>query len=212
MTVAHEDPGIRLGRGLRLAVERNGHPLAEDEDCFDLAVFNLHQRDAAADRNRTGRRVESDVFFLTDLAADVAEHPCRQRRGEVAGLLLRVVNELVDDDFRVPRDRERRLVGEQQLRLAGILGVDPLVADDVMADQQLARRLVRRRAGGIGIDRRGNTNRLLIGNGGPAQAGHSEGCKHHAVRGARYMITDTTSRNSPELGVSGSDQLSPVTY
>jgi hypothetical protein len=175
VTVAHEDPGIGLGRGLRLAVERNGHPLAEDKDCFDPAVFDLDQRDAAADRNRTGRRVEGDVLFLADLAADVTEHPGRQRRGEITGLLLRVEDELIDDDFRVPSNRERRLVGEQQLRLARILCVDALVADDVVTDEQLARRLVWRRARGVGVDRRGDANCLLVGNGGPAQAGHSEG-------------------------------------
>jgi hypothetical protein len=52
------------------------------------------------------------------------------------------------------------LIGEEQLRLADARRLDALVADKVMADQQLSKRLVRKLAGCVGVHRSGDANRF----------------------------------------------------
>ena len=144
--------------------------VAEHEKRVDRVADHLDQDDAAAHRNRAGRRIKGDVLLLADLAADIAKHACRDGRRQIAGLLLGIVDELVDDNFRVARHGQRRLIGEQQLRLAGSLGLDPLVADHVMPDQQLAQRFIRRLAGRVGIDRRRDADLFRLAEGRGIQA------------------------------------------
>jgi hypothetical protein len=178
---AAEDHRVGLGRGLCMSIDRDGHVSSKDEYRLDRIAADLDQGDAAAHRNGAGGRVEGDVFFLADLAADVSEHARRQVRCQIADLFLWVEDELVDDDFRVARDRQRRLVGEEKLRLSDAGGADALVADDVMADHQLAARLIRRLAGHVRIDGGSDADLLRVRWGRPTQARHPEGRKHYAV-------------------------------
>jgi hypothetical protein len=136
------------------------HKLAEQEKRRDRRAVYLEQDDAAAHRYRAGRRIKGDVLLLADLAADVTENAGRHGRRKIAALLVRVENELVDQDLGVARDGQRRLVGEEQLRLADARRLDALVADDVMADHELAKRLVRDLARRIGVDGCGDADLL----------------------------------------------------
>lgn len=176
------DAGIEFGGGLGRAVDSDRHMVAEHEERVDRIAFDLDQDDAAAHRNRTGRRIEGDVFLLADLAADIAKHAGRDGRRQIAGLLLRIVNEFVDDDFRVARHRQRRLIGEQQLRLADGRGLDPLVADYIMTDQQLAQWFIRRLAGRVRVDRRSDTNLFRLAEGRRIEARQTEGSKQYSTR------------------------------
>src|SRR5205814_1557223 len=71
-----------------------------------------------------------------------------------------VEDELIDQNFGVARDRQGRLIGEEQLRLADARRLDALVADDVMADHELAKRLVRDLAGCVGVHGSGDADLL----------------------------------------------------
>ena len=152
------DAGIEFGGGLRLTPNTDRHPLAEQENRLHRVAVNFEQRDPAANRYGTGRRIECDVLLFADLAANVAKHTGRDGRRQIAGLFLRIVNEFVDDDLRVARHRQGRLIGEQQLRLTYGSRLDPLVADDIVTDQQLAQGLIENLPGGVGIDRCGDTD------------------------------------------------------
>src|SRR5207302_5596842 len=135
-----------------MAIGGDEHKVAEQEERRDRGAVDLEQNDAAANRYRAGRGIKGDVLLLADLAADVTEDARGDRRRKIAALLGRVEDELIDQDLGVARDRQGRLIGEEQLRLADARRLDALVADDVMADHELAKRLVRDLAGRVGID------------------------------------------------------------
>src|SRR5438067_6926939 len=93
------------------------HKLAEQEERRDRRAVDLEQHNAAAHRYRAGRRIKGDVLLLAYLAADVTEDARGHRRRKIAALLVRVEDELVDQDLGVARDRQGRLIREEQLRL-----------------------------------------------------------------------------------------------
>jgi len=181
--------GIRAGRGLCLPVGRNRHPLAVNKDRLDRIADDFDNGNTAAHRDRAGWRVESDVLLFADLAANVAEYPGRQGRREVTSLFLRIEDELVDDDFRILRYRQRRLIGEMKLRLASPGCADLLVANDVVADKQFAARLARHFAGCIWIDLGSDADLFRVRDGWPAETRHPEGCDHHTMRCTRHTMT-----------------------
>ena len=136
------------------------HKLAEQEERRDRRAVDFEQHNAAAHRHRAGRRIKGDVLLLADLAADVTEDARGDRRRKIAALLGRVEDELIDQNFGVARDRQGRLIREEQLRLADARRLDALVADDVMADHELAKRLVRDLAGCVGVHGSGDADLL----------------------------------------------------
>ena len=169
--------GVEARRAdLVLLVRDDAHLIAVDEGRRHVAVMgpvmgtvmgiivrlDLDEGDAAADGDRGRGRLEGDVLLVAHLAADVAQQARGDVRHHVARLFLGIVDELVDHELRVGGDRERRLVGEEDLRLAGVLRRDALVAHDVVADEEGALRLVGRLADGVGIDRGGDADRRLI--------------------------------------------------
>ena len=95
---------------------------------------------------------------MAHLAAQVAQHAGGDVRHHVARVLLGVVDELVDHQLRVRRHGQRRLVGEENLGLAHVLGRDALVAHDVVTDEERPLRLVGRLADRVGIDRGGDAD------------------------------------------------------
>jgi hypothetical protein len=120
-------------------------------------------------------------LLLANLAADIAKYAGGQGRGQIAVLILRVEDEIVDDDFGVFGHGQRRLIGEQQLRLAAVSGVDLLVVDNVVADHQLALLPVRRLRGDVGVDLSGDSNLVRLGKSRPAQACGPEGRENNPV-------------------------------
>jgi hypothetical protein len=136
------------------------HKLAKQKKRRNRSAIDLEQHNAAPHRDRAGRRIKGDVLLLADLAADITEDARGDRCRKIAALLVRVEDELVDQDFGVARDRQGRLIGEEQLRLADARRLDALVADDVMADHELAKRLVRDLAGCVGVDGCGDADLL----------------------------------------------------
>jgi len=176
------DARIEFGGGLRDAIDGHRHMVAEHEIRVDRVAFDLNQDDAAADRYRAGRSIKSDVLLLADLAADIAKHAGRDGRRQIAGLLLGVVNEFVDDDFRVARHRQRRLVGEKQLRLTNRRGLDPLVADYIVTDQQLTQRFIRWLSSRVRVDGRSYTDLIRLAERRGVEARQTEGSKQYSAR------------------------------
>jgi hypothetical protein len=101
------------------------------------------------------------ILLLAELATDKAEEAASHIGGKLAGPGRRVIDELVDHHVRVRPDGQRRLIDEQDLGLACRLSGDTLVVDDVLSDQQLARRGTRCDAGGLGVDGTADADALL---------------------------------------------------
>jgi hypothetical protein len=170
VTAAADDRRVAVIGHLHDPVQGHAHMVAVQEDCGDHVAVDLDQSDAAAHRNRTGGRVEGNVLLLADLAADITEDAGRQRRGQVAALLLRVEDEIVDNDVRVFRDGQRGLVGKQQLGLSAVPGADLLVMNDVVADEQLTLLALRHLRRNVGVHLGGNADSILLGKSRPAEA------------------------------------------
>ena len=112
MTAGADHHGVAVMHLLRDPMPGHVRIIAVQEDHGQRVAVGLDQGDAATHRNRAGRRVEGDVLLLADLTADITEYTGGQRRGQIAVLFLRVEDEVVDDDFRVLRYGQRRLIGE----------------------------------------------------------------------------------------------------
>jgi hypothetical protein len=138
VAVGADDDGIAMVGRLCDPMQGHVHMVTVQQDRGDRIAFDLDQGDATTHRDRAGWCVEGDVLLLADLAADIAEDAGGKRRGKVAVLLLRVEDEIVDDDFRVLRHCQRRLIGKKQLGLAAVAGADLLVMNDVVADEEFA--------------------------------------------------------------------------
>ena len=82
--------------------------------------------------------------------------------------VLRIVDEAVDGDFAVDADRQRRAVGEHQVRSIVGAGAHALVGEHVDADPQDALVLGRRRAARLAADRRSDADGLRHGRQGEA--------------------------------------------
>ena len=181
MAAVANDNSVVAVRLLHDPMRGHFHIVAMQEDRGDRVAVDLDQGDAAAHRNRAGRRVEGDVLLFADLAADIAEYAGSQCRRQVAVLLLRVEDEVVDNDFRVLRYGERRLIGEQQLRLAAVAGIDLLVMDDVVPDEEFALLAIRGLRGDVRVHLGGDADLVLLGQGRPAKARGPDGRKDNAV-------------------------------
>ena len=134
---------------------------ARDED--DVERIGRTEHDAAANAERGGRRADRGTAGGADLAADEAEHPLRHRDDHLARRTVGVVDEAVDDHFRIRSDGQGRLVEEQDLRLAGAGRDDPLLEDDVLADEERAGCAAGRRARRVRIDGRGRADARGVG-------------------------------------------------
>ena len=94
---------------------------------------------------------------------------------------MRVEDEIIDNDFRIFRYRQRRLVGKQQLRLAAIAGADFFVVDNVVAHEELALLALGHLSGDVGVYLGSDADLVLLGQSGPAQARDPKGRKNNAV-------------------------------
>ncbi len=188
-----------LRHGLRFARARVGQPreiamaaqfeaasvLGDAGDAFavdqrhvdDVLGDDPEQRDAAAHAHGGDRRVDLDRALLRQAPADKAHQTARQAERHLAGAPVGVVDEFVDDEFRIRGDGHRALVQHQQLSLALLAGLDAFVEDDVVADDQ--RDLLLGGRPGRGIHVHGGRHAGFLGAGG---AGKHRACQQECQR------------------------------
>ncbi len=125
-------------------------------------AFYLDYGDTPSNRNitRRGRKIHG-VTLLANLTAHEAKQACRDRCGHLSNLLIGIVDELVDDDFRVGRQRDRRLIDELNLDLTLVKGRDTLVVNNVVTEHKLLDGLAWSLSLSIKIHRRSHTHPLL---------------------------------------------------
>ena len=106
-----------------------------DEEDVGVAAAHASRDHRAADADRADRQRDLHVrgTVLGDLAGDEPEHAFGDLRRDLAGVGLRVVDELVEDHVAVRADREHGLVEQQDLEPAVGAGRHVIVEIDRLA-------------------------------------------------------------------------------
>ena len=151
------------------------------------AVFiDDDDRHAASNADGGGGRGDDGVRILGDASADEAQNALGHRHRKFAASGRWVVDVFVQLDDAVLGDRQRGLIEEQKLTGTNGGAFDQLIPDKIVAERQLTRLLLWRRAVDILIERGNRADRVRGDRGGERRGGQKaegrsrgEACLRH---------------------------------